>query len=221
MLKGAEDVQQSFYPQMALEVTLVKLTILDTSIAIDDILKSIERLKDKLVNATTQPHDKEVPQTQAVKQASKTQKDKSTDVEPRDDTKRSEKTKEDKTKNLEGQDFVQFLKEKKPVIAMQLEHAESMRMGDSIINIQFPSQSIHYDYIIRKETQDTIRKLSKEFFGREYKIVALASSSNADSTSVSDKNSKIRSQIQDTQAVKDAMEIFRGRIVNIKIREKE
>jgi len=113
------------------------------------------------------------------------------------------------------------LKEKKPVIAMQLEHAESMRIGDSIINIEFQSQSIHFDYIIRKETQDALRKLSKEFFGRDYKIVAQASSSNTDNTSLSDKNSKIRSQIQDTQAVKDAMEIFRGRIVNIKIREKE
>ena len=221
MLKGAEEIQHSFYPQMALEVALVKLTILDTSIAIDDILKSIERLKDKLVNATTQSYDKEVPQTQGLKQAAKTQKDKSPDVESRDDTKRSEKIKEDKTKNVEGQDFIRFLKEKKPVIAMQLEHAESLSIGDSIINIEFPSQSIHYDYIIRKETQDTIRKLSKEFFGRDYKIVAIATSSDADNTSLSDKNSKIRSQIQNTQAVKDAMEIFRGRIVNIKIREKE
>lgn len=221
MLKGAEEVQQSFYPQMALEVTLVKLTILDTSIAIDDILKSIERLKDKLANAAPPSYDKEVSQTQALKQLPKTQKNKSPDVRTIDDTKGSEKIKEDSTKNVEGLDFLRFLKEKKPVIAMQLEHAESMKIGDSIIKIEFPSQSIHYDYIIRKETQDTIRELSKEFFGRDYKIVALESSSDVDNTSLSDKNSKIRSQIQNAQSVQDAMEIFGGRIVNIKIREKE
>jgi len=221
MLKGTEEVQQSSYPQMALEVTLVKLTILDTSIAIDDILKSIEGLKDKLVNASTPSHHKEGPQVPAPIQAAKTRKEQSADVETSNDTERSDNIKDEKTKNVEGQDFLQFLKEKKPVIAMQLEHAESMRIGDSIINIEFQSQSIHYDYIIRKETQDALRKLSKEFFGRDYKIVAQASSSNTDNTSLSDKNSKIRSQIQDTQAVKDAMEIFRGRIVNIKIREKE
>jgi DNA polymerase-3 subunit gamma/tau len=221
MLKGTEEVQQSSYPQMALEVTLVKLTILDTSIAIDDILKSIEGLKDKLVNASTPSHHKEGPQVPAPIQAAKTRKERSADVESSNDTERSDNIKEEKTKNVEGQDFLQFLKEKKPVIAMQLEHAESMKIGDSIINIEFQSQSIHYDYIIRKETQDALRKLSKEFFGRDYKIVAQASSSNTDNTSLSDKNSKIRSQIQDTQAVKDAMEIFRGRIVNIKIREKE
>jgi DNA polymerase III subunit gamma/tau len=221
MLKGTEEVQQSSYPQMALEVTLVKLTILDTSIAIDDILKSIEGLKDKLVNASTPSHHKEGPQVPAPIQAAKTRKERSADVETSNDTERSDNIKDEKTKNVEGQDFLQFLKEKKPVIAMQLEHAESMRIGDSIINIEFQSQSIHYDYIIRKETQDALRKLSKEFFGRDYKIVAQASSSNTDNTSLSDKNSKIRSQIQDTQAVKDAMEIFRGRIVNIKIREKE
>ena len=221
MLKGTEEVQQSSYPQMALEVTLVKLTILDTSIAIGDILKSIEGLKDKLVNADTPSHHKESPQTKAPTQAAKTQKDSAPDVESTNDTKRSDKIKEEKTKNVEGQDFLRFLKEKKPVIAMQLEHAESMRIGESVIDIEFPSQSIHYDYMIRKETQDTLRKLSKEFFGRDYKIVAHASSSNSDNTSLSDKNSKIRSQIKDTQSVKDAMEIFRGRIVNIKIREKE
>jgi hypothetical protein len=151
----------------------------------------------------------------------KTQRDKSPDVESKNDTKGSEDIKDDNTINVEGLDFLGFLKEKKPVIAMQLEHAESMKIGDSIIKIEFPSQSTHYDYIARKETQDTIRKLSKEFFGRDYKIVALASSSNAENTSLSDKNSKIRSQIQNTQAVQDAMEILRGRIVNIKIREKE
>jgi DNA polymerase-3 subunit gamma/tau len=221
MLKGAEEVQQSFYPQMALEVTLVKLTILDTSIAIDDILKNIERLKDKLANATPPPYDKDVSQAQALKQLAKTQKNKPPEVQPRNDTRRSKKINEDSTKNLQGLDFLRFLKEKKPVIAMQLEHAESMKIGDSTIRIEFPSQSIHYDYITRKETQDTIRKLSKEFFGIDYKIVALESSSNADNTSLSDKNSNIRSQIQNTQAVQDAMEIFGGKIVNIKIREKE
>ena len=221
MLKGAEEVQQSFYPQMALEVTLIKLTILDTSIAIDDILKSIERLKDKLVNSTTPSHHKQGPQVRDPIQAAKNQKDRSAEVESSDDTKKSDNIKEDKSRNVEGQDFLRFLKEKKPVIAMQLEHAESMRIGDSIINIEFQSQSIHYDYIIRKETQDTLRKLSRDFFGRDYKIVAQAISSNSDNTSLSDKNSKIRSQIKDTQAVKDAMEIFSGRIVNIKIREKE
>jgi DNA polymerase-3 subunit gamma/tau len=221
MLKGAEEVQQSFYPQMALEVTLVKLTIMDTSIAIEDILKTIEKLSDKLGNANPSSYDKEVSHTRAVKQLAKTQRDKSPDVESKNDTKRSEEIKDHNTINVEGLDFLGFLKEKKPVIAMQLEHAESMEIGDSIIKIEFPSQSIHYDYITRKETQDTIRKLSKEFFGRDYKIVALASSSNAENTSLSDKNSKIRSQIQNTQAVQDAMEILRGRIVNIKIREKE
>jgi DNA polymerase-3 subunit gamma/tau len=221
MLKGAEEVQQSFYPQMALEVTLVKLTIMDTSIAIEDILKTIEKLSDKLGNANPSSYDKEVSHTRAVKQMAKTQRDKSPDVESKNDTKGSEDIKDDNTINVEGLDFLGFLKEKKPVIAMQLEHAESMKIGDSIIKIEFPSQSTHYDYIARKETQDTIRKLSKEFFGRDYKIVALASSSNAENTSLSDKNSKIRSQIQNTQAVQDAMEILRGRIVNIKIREKE
>jgi DNA polymerase III subunit gamma/tau len=221
MLRGAEEVQQSFYPQMALEVTLVKLTILDTSIAIDDILKSIERLKDKLANASTLSDDKEVSRAQALGQLAKTQKDKSPDIESRSETKGSERIKEDNKKKVEGLDFLEFLKGKKPVIAMQLEHAESIQIGDSIIKIQFPSQSIHYDYLIRKEIQDTIRKLSKEFFGRDYKIVALESSSNGENTSLSDKNSKIRSQIRNTQAVQDAMEIFRGRIVNIKIRDKE
>jgi DNA polymerase-3 subunit gamma/tau len=221
ILKGTEEVQQSSYPQMALEVTLVKLTILETSIAIDDILKSIEGLRDKIVNAATTSHHNEGPQVQAPIQAVKTRKDRSPHVESRNDTKRSDNIEEEKTKNVEGQDFLRFLKEKKTVIAMQLEHAESIRIGDSIINIEFPSQSIHYDYIIRKETQDALKKLSKEFFGRDYKIVAQASTSNSDNTSLSDRNSKIRSQIQDTQAVKDAIEIFRGRIVNIKIRGKE
>ncbi len=221
MLKGAEEVQQSCYPQMALEVALVKLTIVDTSISLEEILKSIERLKGQLVNTTPPPYYKKDSQSQPARKLAKSQKDKEPEIGSRGGTKRPEKIEEDERTNVDGLDFLRFLKEKKPVIAMQLEHAESMKFGDSTIELRFPPQSIHYDYIVRKETQDTIRKLSKEFFGKDYKIVAQESSSNSGNMGLSETNSKIRSQIQNTQAVQDAMEIFRGKIVNIKIREKE
>ncbi len=221
MLKGAEEVQQSFYPQMALEVVLVKLTILDTTIALDEILKGIERLKGQLVNATTPSHDKKGSQSQPIRPLAKSQEYKPPEIESRGEIDRPEKIEGDEKTDVEGLGFLRFLKEKKPVIAMQLEHAESMIFGDSTIELRFPAQSIHYDYIVRKQTQDTIRKLSKEFFGKDYKIVAQESPPNASNMNLSEKNSKIRSQIQNTRAVQDAMEIFRGKIVNIKIKEKE
>lgn len=221
MLKAAEEVNQSFYPQMALEVNLVKMTILDSSIDIEDILRRIRQLENGLVNAGATPNDKEAFRNSVVKGPAKTQAGVSHRRESGNETRGAEAKKGGEKKSERASDFFRFLKGKKPVIAMQLEHAESVQLGDSIIKIKFPSQSIHYDYITRKETQDALRELSREFFGIEYKIVAVENASNSESRSLSDKNSEIRSQIQGIQAVQDAMDIFGGRIVNIKIRQKE
>src|SRR3990170_4804094 len=48
LLEGAEDVQRSFYPRMALEVTLVKLSLLERVVSLDDIFNKIDTLSKKI-----------------------------------------------------------------------------------------------------------------------------------------------------------------------------
>ena len=47
MLEGTENIQRSFYPQMALELILIKLSTLENIVPLEDIIKKLNNLSKK------------------------------------------------------------------------------------------------------------------------------------------------------------------------------
>jgi len=221
MLKGAEEVQKSFYPHMALEVNLLKLTLIDSTISLDNILDKIEKLYNKIEDPKNDVREKPHSQTQEENNLSRSKEDSISNSNKAQITRESNTPKTDEKKSLDIMDFINFLKEKNPVIAMQLGHADSVRVENSTIKIEFHTQSIHYDYLVRKDVREALNRSSKEFFGNNLRIKVLESSLKPNKQSISEKNSKIREKILKSPVVQDALEIFGGKIVNIKIKEKE
>lgn len=221
MLQGTEIVQRSPYPQMALEMTLVKLTMLTSTVPLDEILDRIENLYKIVSTNNTIFSNNPVPKTQHENKSSD-------DVFENVLNKHSEKNqlhsdtsrKEIPTQN-EIIPFIEYLKVKKPMIATHIEHVECVITEDSTIEITVPTQSIHFDYLIRKDIQEIIKTLSKEHFGKDFRIKIHEKSLTVSETSIKETNNNIREKIQNNPVVQDALEIFNGRIVNLKIKVKE
>ena len=221
MLQGTEIVQKSPYPQMALEMTLVKLTMLTSTVPLDEILDRIENLYKIVSTNNTIFSNNPVSKTQHENKSSD-------DVSENVLNKHSEKNqlhsdtsrKEIPTQN-EIIPFIEYLKVKKPMIATHIEHVECVITEDSTIEITVPTQSIHFDYLIRKDIQEIIKTLSKEHFGKDFRIKIHEKSLTASETSIKETNNNIREKIQNNPVVQDALEIFNGRIVNLKIKVKE
>ena len=221
MLQGTEIVQKSPYPQMALEMTLVKLTMFTSTVPLDEILDRIENLYKIVSTNNTIFSNDPVSKTQHENKSSD-------DVSENVLNKHSEKNqlhsdtsrKEIPTQN-EIIPFIEYLKVKKPMIATHIEHVECVITEDSTIEITVPTQSIHFDYLIRKDIQEIIKTLSKEHFGKDFRIKIHEKSLTASETSIKETNNNIREKIQNNPVVQDALEIFNGRIVNLKIKVKE
>ncbi|MBI2486729.1 MAG: DNA polymerase III subunit gamma/tau [Deltaproteobacteria bacterium] len=221
MLEGAEDVQKSFYPRMALEVTLVKLALLNTTVPLDDILNKIETLYRKISSSNPSRHQVSDPTKKEIREAPKPN---DYTYGPGSDNRSGELEgkSENSPRNSGTEGFVKFVKSQNSMIGIHLEKANKVDIENSAIRIQFANQSIHSDYLLRKESQESLKKLSKEFFSQDLRVrVDIESSDRTDLPNSKEQNAKNRDELHKDPIVQDALEIFGGRIVRTKIKEKE
>lgn len=217
LLKGAEEVHGSFYPHMSIEMTLIKLSLIDTSIPIDDILTKINSIYEK-ISENPESGNKIISTTSEIKKPLRTEP-----VENRELIVK-ENNNSVNTGIRETKEFIEYIKSKKPVIAMRLENAESINQDKSTISIEFSSKSSHYDYLRRKETLNFLQDLSEEFYGSDVKLeIRYKNDLNAgnDIKTIREQNDIIREEIKKDPVVQEAINIFDGHIVNIQINEKE
>jgi len=221
MLQGTEIVQKSPYPQMALEMTLVKLTMLTSTVPLDEILDRIENLY-KIVSTNNTIFSKNpVSKTQHENKSSDDVFENVPNKHSEENQLHSDTSRREIPTQNEIIPLIEYLKVKKPMIATHMEHVECVITEDSTIEITVPTQSIHFDYLIRKDIQEIIKTLSKEYFGKDFRIKIHEKSLTASETSIKETNNNIREKIQNNPVVQDALEIFNGRIVNLKIKVKE
>lgn len=223
MLQGAEEVQRSFYPRMALEAAIVRLSLVHVVVPLDEILRKIETLYRRIEGGNPSHHKGEEPPKRESKVLSEP-KGHSYGSDPEDKPVKSEGSGEEPLKDPRTEDFIRFVKSKKPITAMHLEQADRIEVGDSTIVIEFSTQSIHSDYLLRKESQETLRRLSNGFFSRDLRVKVEVKSQyigGGNHQSIKEGTTRSREEIQKDPIVQDALEIFEGRIVRAKIKEKE
>jgi DNA polymerase III gamma/tau subunit len=226
MLEGAEDVQKSFYPRMALEVTLVKLSILERVISIDDIFSKIDTLSKKIGsgNPSTQSGNKpqeKLPGNEDVP-GNINNSASMNDVYTTSINSEENRTHSPASSDLE--DFIRFVKSKKPITATGLEYADKINVDSGILRIEFLSSSIHSDHLLRQDAQENLAKLSKEFFDQNLRVKVEVQASFIESrshTSSKEQSSKSKDEIYEDRLVQEALKIFGGRVVKIKPNNKE
>jgi len=227
MLEGAENIQRSFYPQMALELILIKLSTLDDIVPVQDIIKKLDTLSKSMGSSKqTASRFDEPAQTYrsapSPKQAPKlAEKIAATNIETKETKPAQAKTKFSVSKST--QDFIQFVKTTKPVIGRRLEQANEIVVDGSIVKIICETGSAESDYLKRKESQTALETLIKEFFSDDTTLhieeVSLKTPEN-NKTKVEQKAER-KEKIKNDPVLKEAIDIFGGRVISIKPNNKE
>lgn len=199
MLRSTEEIQRSLYPTLALESTLVKLCLIQDVVKIGDIIEKIDRLQ-----KVGKEYRKEDKETGGVKHGADTY---------------AEETKLTTEESNHIGDFIRFVKSKKPITGTHLEHASKIQLDNSTLRIEFDTPSIHSDYLMRQDAQESLKRISREFFSKDLrvKIDIKSPDPGVKEPSYLAKKENIRKE----PAVKDAIEIFGGKIIKIKTKEKE
>ncbi len=227
MLEGAENIQRSFYPQMALELILIKLSTLDDIVPVQDIIKKLDTLSKSMGSSKqTASRFDEPAQTYrsapSPKQAPKlAEKIAVTNIETKETAPVQAKTKLSGSKST--QDFIQFVKTTKPVIGRRLEQANEIVVEGSTVKIICETGSAESDYLKRKESETALDTLIKEFFSDDTTLhieeVSLKTPEN-NRTKVEQKAER-KEKIKNDPVLKEAIDIFGGRVISIKPKNKE
>lgn len=227
MLEGAENIQRSFYPQMALELILIKLSTLENVVPVQDIINKLDamsksmgspkqtsvRVDEPKQTYRSAPSPKQVPKLAEEKAATKPAALEAETAQAN--------TKVSKNKSTEG--FIQFVKTTKPVIGTRLEQVNEIIIENSIVKVICETGSAQSDYLTRKESQIALEVIIKEFFSDDTILqieeVSLQTMGNK-KTKIEQKAEK-KEKLKNASVLKEAIDVFGGRVVSIKPNNKE
>lgn len=199
MLESSENVQRSSFPEMSLESMIVKLSIVEKTMPINEIIEKIDRLTKKIDinNDTVSNRDPDLNKT-----------DVKTEL-------LHSKIEIDSDPNIEQ--FKNHIKEKNTILSLHIEKASSIEKIESKIKIHFDNASINYDYLMRKKSKETLKSIAKEIFNDEIDILIY----HSDNSQEKETDSNKKDQIKEDPIVKDALNLFDGRILKTKAKKKE
>ncbi len=220
MLEGAESVQRSFYPQMALEFILIKLSTLERTVPIEDIIKRLETLSGS-VKAGREPGGGRLDEPRGDYQKRPAASEENT-VSKSSDGESDPPVKKPRTDTGNLSDLVKFIKSRNAIMGTRLEQAKKITVENDTLRILFnnPLHSVHFK---KKETQNSLGDYLNEFYSRSLNIeIADDESAQAGETGGGkpDRNEN-KKKIQNDPTLKDAIEIFGGRVVSVKPKQKE
>ena len=215
LLKGEEEIAQSTFPRIMLEMTLIRMATLRTVLPIDEILKKLENLgkteyptvkviHEKLENLEEVEHPTEMMEEMESPPLERT-------MDPIDSQKEkvggeaSQNGREETWKGL-----VDFIRSKNPVLGSFIALGNLIDVNNEKIEIGFEKDSFHYERMIEKENRSQLESICQEYFRRRIKVII--SHLNQGVGLKGRIASEARETVQNS-IVQEALRLFNGRII--------
>ena len=213
-LKASEDISRSAYPEIALEMNIVKLANLGHAIPINDILNKLESISLNTMSKTSEISGAK----KSGISAKPTIKNEADDNIISKETPEKKNLKQENIENLSLSNFIEYIKDNESMTGIYLEKADKIEIKDTEIKLIYNSQSVFSDSIQKKDNIDKIKDLLKKRHSKEFNINVLVNKpqkkepekENDNYDSSQDKN------IMNNKALKEAMDTFGGRLVKVK-----
>ena len=235
MLEGAEGVQRSFYPQTALEFTLIKLATLERTIPIENIIKRLEGLSGGAATVaapgarreTAQYAGEPAPRREAPprvehERAPGRKPEPPSPSEPVREAppQRAAEKIEPSPENLEA--FIKHVRSRNGVMGTYIARAKDITLDGGALKLVFES-ALQADRLRKKESQDSLREYLGEFFtvAPVIEIVEVGHSDEPARKNAKSSREERKKKIHDDPVIKEAEAILGGRVVSVKPREKE
>ena len=215
LLKGEEEIAQSTFPRVMLEMTLIRMATLRPVLPIDEILKKLESL-DKGGNPSVEPMGKEVEEVRETEPPLKAKEEAENQVSeevmnpdhPQQETlggEESQKIREETWRKL-----VDLTRARNPILGSFLTLGNLIHMNDEKIEIGFEKDSFHYDRMIEKENRNQLELICQDYFQRKIKVVI---SPLDQGVGLKGRTVLETGETAQNPLVQEALHLFNGRIV--------
>ena len=215
LLKGEEEISQSTFPRIMLEMTLIRMATLRPVLPIDEILKKLESIG-KTEHLTTKPIHEELEDLEECEHPTERMEEMESPplertMDPNDSQKeivsggKSQEVREEAWKGL-----VDFTRSKNPVLGSFIALGNLVDMNDEKIEIGFEKDSFHYERMIEKENRSQLESICQEYFHKKIKVIIshLNQGVGFKGRVVSEAKEAAQSPL-----VQEALRLFNGRII--------
>lgn len=218
-------IRWSSRPQMALEIVMIKLLNIRPALPIDDLINRIDNLQKKITSEKTtssnetQSSDASIPEPE--------QKIKSPEItappsQPKKDEMAQRKEKSQTSKKDAWQAIKDIISERYPSLAPNLIHSRLKNLTQNTLEIEVNGSIFNEQRMRSKENIKILENISKSFFGRDMKVVLHAGTNKNGKPKREriDAANRLKQELLQHPLVADAIEIFNGRLVDIKTEQK-
>ncbi len=211
LLKGEQEIIQSTFPRIMLEMTLIRMATLRSLLPIDEIIEKLERMGEggkgeKETLKETKSKDSIPPQEEP----------KEMDLPQKEEKLGEARPFEEET----WKELLNFARGKNPILGSFLSFGIPLRLDEEKIEIGFEKDSFHYERILEKPYRNQLESICQEFFNKKMRVILSSleeggkEKGNTNNPKVSSSKSETSGlQINENLMIQEALRLFNGKIV--------
>jgi DNA polymerase-3 subunit gamma/tau len=242
LLKGEQEVAQSTFPRIMLEMTLIRMATQQPILSVDEMMKKLEALENK--EPTKGGKDKKTsPVWGRITHSTDLEKDKEKDevlpksleetsgikiVEKKEGLKNFEKGEEfsetsPKIWEEKWKGLVNFTRARNPILGSFLALGNLVYLSDEKVEIGFDKDSFHYERMLEKENRTQLESICHEYLKKKTKVVIspLSQEMGAKGRVVLNREEATRNALErpsergegENPLIQEALRLFNGKIV--------
>jgi len=203
-------IRLSPQPKIALEMLFIKLCQLKPVVSFDQIISRLDHLTQAIGTGQDMARPKEV------RQASEPE----TPPAPQEATAPEPRPASSDNLTQTWEQLLAVIGKECPTLVPTVEQASLTRIGKDFLEITVTGNSFHTARLRDKKSMASLHKVCDQFFKRRMKIKILESgkaSPKKGEYKESDKERSLKKEALDHPLVTDALDVFKGRVVDVKI----
>jgi DNA polymerase-3 subunit gamma/tau len=212
LMRGEEEIRKSSNPKLVLEMTLLRLIQLPRLMDIDRLIVQVRRLEERLAGgaeAETLPGAREPEPDQG-------------DVAPYAETREEERPEPSGVSEPVGgtwTDLLARIRQERPALAGSLERAKVKEAGPGRLELDFNGHNFDCEMVTERENMALLQTLGREVLGPQVEISVIASGREGatERRAETERYRRLRRQALRHPLVADALEIFGGEIVDVRL----
>jgi len=225
--RGEEGMGRTPFPKIVFEMTVVEMSRLDALLPVEDILARVEQLEEALSRrglkaggALSGPG--QVDRKREEKEEKKVTMPAPVVSEP--SVTAGSKLGEEALRQWE--EFLFFVRGENPMLASFLIQGGLVRRDDTCLEIGFAKGSFALDRVSERQTLQAVEEIARRHFKQAVQVKITGTNTMKEmktsatvAAAETDRSRHLKKEAVDNPVVQEAVEIFQGRIVEVKVKE--
>jgi len=217
LLRGEEEIRRSSNPKLVLEMSLLRLVQLPQVMDMDKVISQIQKLEQRIAKGDQPPAEfyksgEDLGQQRVSYNYTQTEEVETADPKNVADS-----------PLIKWQDLLEKMRQEKPALAASLERVSVREPKSDLIELDFNGHEFDYEMVKERESFGLLNRVAREIFGHEIKISLKA---GGEEIRREQRGKTDRQRLQQQKALKhplvtEALEIFGGEIVEVKVGPKK